>query len=176
MSGPVIHFDEPLFLSVEQALRFAYGRRQPLMEAASFLASMLPGKRRRRVGVGALDPRERVAQAAMIRGFVSRLAVAERASIEARYTRGRDREGAQWALSRILVFAGVTHNRLVYELVAKHYGKPVHLGAQAARFNVHRNTVFSRRALTEDQLCRIDFAADDRIGTWLVDGGLVERA
>lgn len=168
--------DDPLFRSVEQALRFAYGRRQPLMEAANFLASMLSGKRRRRVGVGALDPRERVAQAAMIRGFVSRLAVSERASIEARYTRGRDRENAQWSMSRNLVFAGVTHNRLIYELVAKHYGKAVHLGGLAARFNVHRNTVFSRRAFAEDQLRRIDFAADDRIGTWLVDGGLVERA
>lgn len=169
--------DEPLFRSVEAALRFAYGHRQPLFDIASFLASMLPpGLRGRRIGIGTLTPQERVAQAAMILGFISRLDPPQRAAIEARHLRGRDREIAQWVLARSVRVAIVTHNRLVYEIVARHYGKRVHLGGLAERFSVHRNTVFSRRAAIEEQLCRIDFAADDRVGTWLVDGGIVERS
>lgn len=168
--------DEPLFRSVEAALCFAYGKRQPLLEVATFLASMLPGARRRRVGISTLTPQERLGQAAMIRGFVSRLDPPQRAAIEARHLRGRDRELAQWVLARSVRVAIVTHNRLVYEIIAKHYGKRVHLGGLAERFSVHRNTVFTRRAVIEEQLRRIDFAADDRVGTWLVDGGIVDPA
>ncbi len=100
----------------------------------------------------------------------------DKASIEARYTRDARRAAAQRLLADSVRHAltGVSHVRMVYELVARHYGKKVHLGQLARRFDVHRNTVMARRQIVERELQKVEIRADGRVILYLQMAGMVE--
>jgi hypothetical protein len=167
--------DDPLFRNADHALRFAYGRRSPLLDSVRFLTDMMVS-RGRTSALGALSPEERVAQAAMLLAFVARMPGPEQACIVARYTRDERRKNAQDYLTEHVrrAVTGVSHIRMLAELVKRHYGKRVHLGMLASRFDVHRNTVMGKRQTIELELQRIEARADSQVILYLQISGLLE--
>lgn len=167
--------DDPLFRNADHALRFAYGRRSPFLDSVRFLTDMMI-KRGRSSGLGNLSPEERVAQAAMILAFVARMRQEDRACIEARYSHDWARIYAQYALTDSVLpyLTGITHRRMVYELVARHYGKRVHLGMLAKRFTVRRSVVADKREVVERELQRIEIRSDGQVIAYLQQAGLLE--
>lgn len=170
--------DEALFDSQEKALRFAFWGRRPIVDGGNALANMITDlDKRKPTGLGLLTPHERVAQAGMILGFVSRLPPAQRAYIHARYMRGIERSRAQRVLANEIMpmITGLTYRHMIYELVARHYGKDVKLVWLAERFNVHENTVTKKVRAIEGLLRVIESQADAAISEYLLDGGLLRR-
>ena len=167
--------DEPLFRNADHALRFAYGRRSPFLDSVRFLTDMMVARGRAH-GVGLLSQEERVAQAAMILAFVARMRQEDQACIVARYARDARRAAAQRLLADVVMIhlVGLTHRRLVYELVARHYGKRVHLGMLARRFTIRRSVVADKRQIVERELQKIEIRADGRVIAYLQDAGLLE--
>lgn len=174
MSSAARSAEAPLFDNVAHALRFAYGKRSAFIDSVRYLTDMLV-RRGRGSALSVLSPEERVAQAAMILAFVGRMRPEDRASIEARYTFGQQRAAAQRILTDSVRHAlvGITHWRMVYELVARHYGKKVHIGQLANRYGVHRNTVATKRGIIERELGRIEERADGKVILYLQLAGLI---
>jgi hypothetical protein len=170
--------DEPLFKNADHALRFAYGRRSAFIDSVRYITDMIikGGGRGPASGLGALSPEERVAQAAMILAFVGRMRDEDQACIEARYSRDRARGVAQQLLTQAVLpsLTGLSHRKMIYELVARHYGKRVHLGMLARRFDVHRNTVMGKRQTIERELQKIEIRADGQVIEHLQRAGLLE--
>lgn len=175
MSNAVQAADPPLFKTADEALRFAYGRRSPFLDSVRFLTGMMVARGRAR-GVGMLSKEERVAQAAMILAFVARMRQEDQACIVARYSGDARRAVAQRFLADVVMIhlVGVTHRRMVYELVARHYGKRVHLGILAKRFTVRRSIVADKRMVVERELQKIEIRADGRVIAYLQDAGLLD--
>ncbi len=166
--------DEPLFQNADHALRFAYGRRSPFVDSVRYITDMLV-RRGRTSPLGELSPQDRIAQAGMILAFVGRMRQDEQACIEARYTRDLRRAAAQQVLTGAVLpcLTGVTHRRMIYELVARHYGKKVHLGMLAKRFTVRRSLVTEKREVVERELQRVERRADGLVILYLQMAGLV---
>jgi hypothetical protein len=168
--------DAPLFQNHDQALRFAYGKRSPVIDSVRYITDMIvKGGRGPATALGALSPEERIAQGAMILAFVGRMRDELQASIVARYTRDAQRAAGQQLLTHAVLphLTGVTHRRMVYELVARYYGKKVHLGMLSRRFDVHRNTVMAKRATVERELGKIEARADSQVILYLQMSGLI---
>jgi hypothetical protein len=174
MSNAAQAADPPLFRTADEALRFAYGRRSPFLDSVRFLTDMMVARGRAR-GVGLLSKEERVAQAAMILAFVARMRQEDQACIVARYARDTRRAAAQRLLADLVMIhlAGVTHRRMVYELVARHYGKRVHMGMLAKRFTVRRSVVADKRQVVERELQRIEVRADGLVILYLQQAGMI---
>lgn len=103
-----------------------------------------------------LDPKprgfDRLAQAGMIMSALHSLQPPNEAILTALYSSGRRRILAQqhivaWLLPRIAPTIRKHRHRLIYELVAAEFGKPVKYVGLAERFHVHPNTV-TRQAHT----------------------------
>jgi hypothetical protein len=168
--------DAPLFQNHDHALRFAYGKRSPIIDSVRYITDMIvKGGRGPATALGALSPEERIAQGAMILAFVWRMRDELQASIVARYTRDAQRAVAQETLTQAVLphLTGISNRRMIYELVARHYGKRVHLGVQAKKYTVRRSVVADKRATVERVLNVIDERADGQVILYLQMSGLI---
>jgi hypothetical protein len=119
---------------------------------------------------------EAAAQAGMIKSCVLGLTEWERCHIQAKYFRNGDRMAAQERLTRFVLPTldmVVRNRRLVYELVARYYGKPVKLPELAARFEMERKLVSRYQRGVQAVLDRIAVRAEEMLTVRLKERGVI---
>lgn len=186
---------KPLFSSVEECLRWAhYGHnlgdsetiqlssvnRFVSRDSREQIADDSPAPKRR----DDIDIRPRsydaAAQAGLIQSYITRLTPEESAHLRARYLLGPDRRQAQqflrdWTL--LMIDCGEVPKPLIYELVAKFYGKKseeLRLRSLQKRFGLtrYRMGVINRQVyIVLDALAH---RADRKAYDYLQEGGVVK--
>ncbi len=129
------------FLNLHALLKWAYGHREAVQPSSIYRMAKDKGNpppKRRTEGLTLWD---RLAQQGMIKSYVRRLPSDMSNHLLAFYTGGRARIDAQNQLVNFVLprLPTAMHKRaLVYELVAKYYGKPVDFAQLAERFDQNK--------------------------------------
>lgn len=168
--------DEALFHSLDAALRFAFQPRLPIIDAVKLVGWIGTDKRRRLGGLALLTREEKVAQAALLRSFIDRQPDHMAGWAHARFDLGRGRTGGQQVLTSYAMprmGGGIVKRRLVYQLVARHYGKQVMLQDLAEQFGVHPNTIGNKVRRVEEVLRAVESEAQSSMTADLVQLGVI---
>lgn len=151
MSNPAL--DAPIARNLQAALRRAFNTsKQPFGETASIYQMAATTRR------PGYDPEldkwpsgwDALGQSGLIRSYLRSLAPQHSGALMAQYGAGKDRINGQRVVRDYVIqkrttdgysTAHIRNRKLTYELVARHFGKPVMLESLAIRFKIHPNTV-----------------------------------
>ena len=174
--------ERPYFRSLSAALFFAYRSVDVPIEEASVIGGWIgAGDEKRRVPRDwELEPQprgvDRLAMSGMMLSGLRELALHEQAVLAASYSHGHQRIKAQQYLRDFVLprlSATIRRRRLVYELVASFFGKPVMFNELAIRFEIHPNTVTRQSAQVSDILDTVSSRAVDAATTLYKDRGIL---
>lgn len=173
MTATAHAYEEPLFRSAHDALKFAFlfsGQQYPL----TIMAKMMRGVVGSGKGLVGLDG---AAQAGLICLMVKDLPPLHADCLTARYALHEDRRFIE-AVNRLCMApsiapAGQSHRLERQALVARHFGQKVSVVEIAEKIGVHRNTVNQHQRAIRDKLRAVEEAAYGDVSELMLRGGLI---
>jgi hypothetical protein len=163
------------FGSLQHLMSFAFGVRSAVGLSAIYSMRKDPDRKKPRG-----EPMSRMdvlTQKGMIKSYVYRQAEIDKHHLVATFGRGRDRIDAQnkirdWALARLPT--GLHNRRMLYELVAKFYGKPVDLQAVAEHMNIDAILVMTDWGRVKTILEALQYRVDGETVQHYLDEGMID--
>lgn len=186
--GHTVFSSEPTsmrFRNLHALFKWAYGHREAVQPSSIYRMAKDKGGEKKKRTTETLSLWDRLAQQGMIQSYVGRLSPDMSNHLLAFYTKGKARIRAQNDLVNFVLPrlpTGVHKRAVIYELVAKYYGKPVDFNELANRleedeferrrlaFEIARYWGYVKSILDGCQQRATVYAEDH-----YVDAGLIER-
>ena len=167
------------FGSLDQLMSWAFGVRSSVNLSGIYAMRTQKDAPPKRFYHGEpLSAMDILTQKGMVKSYIHRQTSIARYHLLASYSRGKERIDAQNKVRDYLLPrmpTGFHNRRMLYELVAKFYGKAVDLNAVAEHMNIETRVVLSSWRLVDGMLDDLRYRVSDEAATHYRESGLISE-